>query len=369
MQYPSIQMPNSCLGLRHRNGWDGTSRRRATRRRWLRAAAILPFLSGVGAASPAQRVVTLRSTGGLPAHVAARFQEPLTFQQARSGTYYVLDRRAHAVFRIDEPFTEAQLVVDIGNEEGRVLEPSALAVEPGGSFVVADAPNMVERVQIFGPAGTRIGGFRLPGRATPRIVSGSATLSGVGSIQYTGRSILISQPETGGLITEYSLSGAALRTIGALRATGQEQDRDLHLALNSGIPLVGPDGGFYFVFQAGVPMFQQYDRTGRLIFERHIEGRELDGMLQALPTTWKRRRVGSEELPVVLPTVRTAAVDPKGRLWVSFVVPFTYVYDTDGEKVRTIRFRGAQLLSPSSLFFPDPDRVLVAPGCYEFAVD
>ena len=302
--------------------------------------------------SSAERVVTLRSTGGLPAHVAARFQEPLTFQQARSGAYFILDRRAHAVFRSTNPSPRHTGLWMSETKRVASCNRPPLAIEPGGSFVVADAPNMVERVQIFGPAGTRIGGFRLPGRVTPRIVSGSSILSGVGSIQYTGRSILISQPETGGLITEYSLSGAALRILGTLRATGQEHDRNLHLALNSGIPLVGPDVGFYFVFQAGVPQFRQYDRTGRLIFERHIEGRELDGVLQALPTTWKRRRVGREEPPLVLPTVRTAAVDPKGRLWVSFVVPFTYVYDTGGEKVRTIQFRGADFLSPSSLFLP-----------------
>ena len=37
---------------------------------------------------------------------------------------------------------------------------------------------------------------------------------------------------------------------GSLRATGQEDDREVHLALNSGIPLADPTGGFFFVFQA-----------------------------------------------------------------------------------------------------------------------
>ena len=32
-------------------------------------------------------------------------------------------------------------------------------------------------------------------------------------------------------------------------------------------------------------------------------------------------------MPFVAPVVRTAAVDPRGRLWVSLTVPFTYVYD------------------------------------------
>ena len=67
------------------------------------------------------------------------------------------------------------------------------------------------------------------------------------------------------------------------------------------------------------------------------------------------------------PTVRTAAVDRAGRLWVSFVLPFSYVYDADGEKIRTVQFRGAGIVAPSSLWFNEKGRVLVTPGCYEFA--
>jgi hypothetical protein len=64
--------------------------------------------------------------------------------------------------------------------------------------------------------------------------------------------------------------------------------------------------------------------------------------------------------------VRTAAVDQSGRLWVSFVQPYTYVFDGNGEKIRTIQFRGAGIVSPSSLWFTAEGRLLVTPGCYEF---
>ena len=88
-------------------------------------------------------------------------------------------------------------------------------------------------------------------------------------------------------------------------------------------------------------------------------------MVAAIHYRWPRR--GGGELPLVTPTVRTAAVDRSGRLWVSFVIPFSYVYDTDGEKTRTVQFRAAGIVSPSSLWFNDQGRVLVTPGCYEFA--
>ena len=50
------------------------------------------------------------------------------------------------------------------------------------------------------------------------------------------------------------------------------------------------------------------------------------------------------------------------------MVPYTYVYDSDGDKTRALQFRAAGLLSPSSLFFGPRGRVLVTPGLFEFNV-
>jgi hypothetical protein len=178
----------------------------------------------------------------------------------------------------------------------------------------------------------------------------------------------MSQPETGSLMTEFGLAGTPTRSIGALRQTGHEQDPDLHLAMNAGLPLIDPTGGFFFVFQAGVPMFRKYDRPGRLLFERHIEGIELDPLIAALPTVWPRRpdEGARRDLPLVTPAVRTAAVDSAGNLWIALVQPYTYVYDGDGIRTRVVQFRGAGTVAPASLFFTAANRVIVAPGCYEF---
>jgi len=242
-----------------------------------------------------------------------------------------------------------------------------MALSRAGLFAIADAPAGQERVQIFNLEGVLIAGFYLPAKAMPRVVAGHVVLSGIGSMQYTGTTFLVSRPEGGTLFQEIDSAGRVLRQIGALRATGQESNPDVHLALNAGIPLADPAGGFLFVFQAGVPMFRKYDAAGTLIFERHIEGVELDERLKSLPTTWPTRSTPDGALPVVEPMIRTAAVDAAGQLWISLTAPYTYVYDATGDKRRTIQFKGADVVSPATLTFAGDGRVLVTPGCYAFS--
>jgi hypothetical protein len=309
-------------------------------------------------------VEVLKSLSSLPPHVVGLFRDPVGFKGTANGDYYVFDRRGHTVYLVEKDESTVRKLVQIGAEEGRLIEPSAFDVAINGSFAVADGPNGRERVQIFDAAGIRTGGFILPGRGAARVVLGTTTLNGVGTLSFDGRSLLMSHAETGWLITQYGLDGTPLRSIGQLRKTGHEGDRDLHLALNSGIPLADPRGGFYFVFMAGAPAFRKYDVHGELVYERIVQGRELDPLVEAIPDRWPRR--GNGELPFVTPMVRTAAVDRSGNLWISFVVPVSYVYDAGGEKIRTVQFRGAGVISPSSLWFDERGRVLVTPGCYEF---
>ncbi len=331
------------------------------------AVCLVPLaLSAQGSASPG-RVDELRSIGALAPEIVGKFREPMACARVPGGPYYVFDRRGHAVHTVDEQGATFRTLVEIGGEEGRLLDPTAFDVADDGSFAVADAPGGRERVQVFGPAGIRTGGFTRAGRTAARVGLGSLVLSGVGSLVYTGRTVILSEPETGWLLTEHTTLGAPIRSMGRLRPTGQESDRELHLALNAGLALPEPSGGFFFVFLAGVPVFRKYSASGELLFERAIQGRELDGLLASMPQRWPRRTVGDREVPLVPPVVRTAAVDPDGRLWISFVLPFTYVFDAEGEKVRTVQFRAAGVLSPSSLSFAGRDRVLVTPGCYIFA--
>lgn len=326
-------------------------------------------LAFLAAAAGTLDVEERRSIGGLAAHVAAAFDEIAGCQLTPSGEHIVFDRRAHAVFTVARGSDTPKKIVQIGAESGRIIRPTAFDSAPDGSFVVADAPGDQQRLQFFLPTGTAIGGFTMPGRGVPQITLGSLVLSGLASLEYTGQTVLISQPENGSLVIEYLLTGTPLRAFGELRPTGQEKDSPVHVALNVGVTLLNPEGGYYFVFLSGVPMFRKYDAAGTLVFERHIEGIEIDPYIGKMPTTWPRRRAGNGEIPIVPAMVRTAAVDRDGNLWISLVAPYTYVYDPSGDKRHTLQFRAAGIIAPTNFFFTKDRQVIVTPGCYTFGVD
>jgi len=324
-------------------------------------------LAARASATPAIEVLT--ATGGLPAHIVGRFEDPVGFVESATGEYLVLDRRAHTVYAVNARRTEVRKVLQIGFEEGRVLRPGVLALSRDDIFAVADAPNGFERIQYFTLEGALLGGFYLQTRIAPRLVVGPLVLNGVGSMHFTGKTFLVNQPESGALFSELDVTGQVLRHVGTLRRTGHESDPDLHLTMNVGLPLADPAGGYFFVFQTGIPLFRKYDAKGELVYERHVEGVELDAAIQTMPNTWPRRPAAERSLPIVPPLVRTAAVDADGQLWISLGSPYTYVYGRAGDKLRTVQFRAAGVISPGTLSFATRGRVLVTPGCYEFRTE
>ena len=80
----------------------------------------------------------------------------------------------------------------------------------------------------------------------------------------------------------------------------------VNAALNSGFALVDAVGATFFVFQAGPPVIRKYAADGSLLFERQIQGREIDELLPKLPSSWPRDPQQGE-LPGVRPTIRTTS--------------------------------------------------------------
>lgn len=310
----------------------------------------------------------LTAVRALPPEIAGRFRDLANLQQAADGSYYAFDRRAHAVFRINAAWTAVSPIVSIGQARGELLQPSAFD-SAGDQFVVSDAPFGLDRLQLFFKDGTPMAAFQPQVRSLPRVTLGSAVMNGAGSLEFTGHAFLLSEPDTGWLVTEYALDGTPRRHFGRLRPTGHERDRDVHIGLNTGIPVAAADGGCWFVFQAGVPLLRRYDRAGELVFERHIEGTELDPVVRALPSSWPRRRVGPDrELPLITPNVQAAAVAPDGRVFIALTLPSVYVFDPNGDKTQVLELFGAGAIQASSLAFSNAGRLIVTPGGYEFDV-
>lgn len=328
-------------------------------------SACLGLAASAGARATDAEV--LRSVGAIPPFLAGEFEQAAGFARRPDGSSLVFDRRRHGVYAIDAARTAVTRLVEIGQETGRLLRPTAFDVSPAGDFIVADAPGRQPRVSVFQADGKVLNTFQVAGRASPRVTLGNIVLDGIAAARYTGTTVLVSQPERGVLVSEYSVTGAIQREFGRLRATGFEADPDVHLAFNTALPLPAPDGSVYVVFLAGPPLFRKYAPNGELLFERVVQGRDLDPIVQRMPTQWPRRSVDDISYPLVVPSVRTAAVDPGGRLWVALPTTAVYVYDADGEKVRTVRLVGAGVLTPDSMWFARNGRLLVTPGLYEFA--
>ena len=311
------------------------------------AFPVLPF--AFSAQSPG-RVEVLSSVDALPADLMGRFREPAGCERITGGPTYVFDRRGHSVHTVNPDDRTVRTLVAIGGEPGRLLEPSAFDVAPDGSFAVADAPGGRERIQVFGPAGIRIGGFTRAGRTAARVAIGSLVLSGVGSLIYTGPTVILSEPDTGWLLTEYSAAWRAHpqhrpapchRPRGRPRAPPRAQRR----------PWRSPTATAASSSSSSPARRRsaRYSASGELVFERVIQGRDLDPIVAAQPQRWPRRTVDAREAPLVPPVVRTAAVDPQGALWVSFVLPFTYVFDArrrEGPDRAIPRSRGRRPVQP-----------------------
>lgn len=331
------------------------------------AIVFVSALAWLAAQTPAARPVeVLKPVFAIPAHVIATMQEPIAVAATPDGDFLILDRRAHALYRVDRAGRNVRRYGRVGYEPGNLLRPSMLSMGRDDIFALMDAPGGVQRIQYMATSGLHIGQFYLPMQGAPNAIVGDQVVTGAGAMAFTGQTFLVNEPAWGSLMAELDTTGTVVRHIGHLRATGQERDQDLHLALNTGLPVVDPTGGYYFVFQTGVPLFRKYDAAGTLLYERHVEGPDVDPVIQALPNQWLQR--AAETKPFPQPVIRTAAADAKGRLWIAMRTSSTYVYD-QGEKVRTIYFEGVRALQPTSFFFTKTGRLLVGPDGYEFEVE
>src|SRR4029078_12807049 len=80
----------------------------------MRPLWVLLTLAALLLQPPKPRIEILRSTGGLPAHIAGSLPMPPAVQQSDAGQYFVFDRRAHAVYTVAND--AAKKIIEVGAE-------------------------------------------------------------------------------------------------------------------------------------------------------------------------------------------------------------------------------------------------------------
>jgi hypothetical protein len=313
--------------------------------RALAMALVVSAMFGVQT-DAALTVEVLRSVGGLPPHIVGLFEEPLGFQQTPGGPYYVFDRRGHTVYSVDADRKSALKLIEIGQELGRIIQPAG-SIPPRQDRLSSPTHLEASSACRFRAGGIRVGGFTLPVRQTTAEITLGPSSSTASRRSSAERTCSSASPKAGPL-RELSI-GFALRSIGRLRDTGHEQDRDLHLALNVGLPIADRPAAFLRLL-AGRPMFRMTATAGCCssamsrasswtIISRRCRRAGRRGGARIASCRWCRRR---SEQPRSIQ--RTALI--------SLSQPYTYVYDMHGDKVRTVQFSAAGTISRTACSHP-----------------
>ena len=177
--------------------------------------------------------------------------------------------------------------------QGRIIRPTAFDSAADGTFVVADAPGDQQRLQFFSQPVRRSAASRMPGRGVPQITLGDMSSAASARSSTPGQTILMSQPELGALVdgvpadrrTACARSASCARPARRRIRTSTRAERRHHRRRT-------PRAATTSCSCRACRCSASTTRTGTLVFERHIEGVEMDPYLARMPTTWPRRRAG-----------------------------------------------------------------------------
>jgi peroxiredoxin len=242
------------------------------------------------------------------------------------GKYFLTDIDNNRLLVINNNMGVEREFGRIGSAPGRLFHPGYLDISGDGTVFVEDGGN--ERIVKFDQKGHYAGEFRV------NAFQGMAV--------DTQNQLYLGQPEEGNLITVYSSTGTKLRSFGQLKKYSEiygeaNRDKDVlyRTALNRVRLATDRDGNLYVGFMI-VPLIQKYSPDGTLVFERRLEGPEIDRLSEAIH---KRRYIATKVDGV---DVRIIALDPvidpaNGNIMVPLVDGSVYVADREGNKLSLLR--------------------------------
>jgi hypothetical protein len=225
----------------------------------------------------------------------------------------------------NERFEIQKEIGGIGSAPGRLFRPGAIDVSEDGIIYVQDGGN--ERIQSF-----RIDGTHLAVFSTEQYMGFAAGSEG---------EIYLGQPENGALISVYSRDGKRLRSFGQLKLYSDlhgEQFKDQNEEFSNGINRVrlsvDKDGNILVSFML-IPLIQKYTRNGQLLFERKLEGPEIETLTQAPGGRLTMSMDGFTQEIIALEAVPR----PNGEIGVVLTDRSIYIADQSGKRLRVLHPR------------------------------
>ena len=238
------------------------------------------------------------------------------------GKYLLTDVKRNRVLIVKDNMEVEREFGRIGSGPGQLLHPGYIDVARDGTIYVNDGGN--ERIVKFTSAGAYLGEFQVA--------------SYEGMAVGAENELFLGQPQEDNLVTVYSSSGKKLRSFGQLKkfseiygAAFADNDALYKTALNQVRLSTDKDGNLYVSFML-IPLIQKYSPQGKLLFERKLEGPEIDQLMEKIQ---KRKyitgnRDGAEGRIIALDPVIEPAT---GNILVPLVDGSIYVADRDGNKL------------------------------------
>jgi hypothetical protein len=244
---------------------------------------------------------------------------------SHNGKYFLTDFEGNRILIVNERMELERDFGRIGSGPGRLFHPGYLDIGPDGTVFVEDAGN--ERIAKFDQSGNYLGELRVP----PHL--GLA----VGS----QNELYLGDPYEGHLVSVYSSSGQKLRSFGQLKKFSDvygpafsDKDAPYTIAFNRVRLATDEEGNVYVSFML-TPLIQKYSPNGTLLFERPLEGPELDQLFEAIQKTKyiATRGDGADARIIALDPV----IDPSnGNIMVPLVDGSIYVADREGRKINLL---------------------------------
>ncbi len=242
---------------------------------------------------------------------------------SQNNLYYVSDRKRHSVIVFNERFEIQREIGGIGSAPGRLFRPGYIEVSDDGIIYVQDGGN--ERIQSFTLDGTHLGTF--------------STEPYMGFAAGTRGEIYLGQPEKGALISVHSREGKLLRSFGKLKDYSdfygeafRDRNEEFSNAINRVRLSVDRDGNILASFML-IPLIQKYTRDGELVFERRLEGPEIDALTQSPSGRLTMSMDGFVGEIIALEAIPL----PNGEIGVVLTDRSIYVADQSGQRLRVLR--------------------------------